>query len=233
MNQRPTVLRSTLVPAQLLGEVGSDDRVGSPDPVYQLGDPGQSAPYPTLLVAVSDDSGSVTGSGGNDPVAARYKEMERAFVSVSRAGVAREFGAVIHFDVGSDADVAPVRLTGRGLRRLRRGLRTPRGGAGSSELGPSLRRAVGLADSYQGYKTTLVVLSDFELLDPDPTAILSDLAVFPGEVHAVVLGGQPHIALLDERIAVTTVRPGDPPGAVARALFSSLVAHRPGSRASR
>ncbi|QQQ75454.1 hypothetical protein IOD16_30855 [Saccharothrix sp. 6-C] len=233
MNRRPTVLRSTLCPAQLLGGVSSGDRIGLPEPAYQLGDAGQPAPYPTLLIAVSDDSGSVTSSGGNDPVAARYKEMERAFVSVAQAGVAREFGAVVHFDVGGDADVAPVRLTGRGLRRLRRGLRTPQGGAGSSELGPSLRRAVGLADSYQGYKTTLVVLSDFELLDPDPRAILSDLAVFPGEVHAVVLGGQPHIALLDDRIAVTTVRPGDAPGAVARALFASLVAHRPGSLASK
>ncbi|MEV1116155.1 hypothetical protein AB0I91_13870 [Actinosynnema sp. NPDC049800] len=232
MNQRPTVLRSTLLPAQLLGEVGLGDRVGTPDPVYQLGDAGQPAPYPTLLIAVSDDSGSVTGSGGNDPVAARYREMERAFVSVTRAGVAREFGAVIHFDVGSDADVAPVRLIGRGLRRLRRGLRTPQSAAGSSELGPSLRRAAALANAYQDHETTLVVLSDFELLDPDPTATLSDLANFPGQVHAVVLGAQPRIALFDDRIAVTTVRPEDPPGAVARVLFSSLVAHRPGSRAS-
>jgi hypothetical protein len=77
----------------------------------------------------------------------------------------------------------------------------------------------------------LVVLSDFQLLDTDPAQVLLDLAAFPGQVHAVVLGVRVPAGVLDERITVTHIGRDDPHGAVARALFSSLTTHRPGSRA--
>src|SRR5690606_14948336 len=120
-------------------------------------------------------------------------------------------------------------VTRRGLTRLRSGLHVPPDGAGSSELGPSLRRAIGIADAHPDHAATLVVLSDFWLLDPEPSSVLSALAGFPGDVHAVVLGNCLGSRALDERIAVTHIERDDPPGAVARALFSSLVARRPGS----
>ncbi|MBV7699920.1 hypothetical protein [Streptomyces sp. TRM70350] len=98
-----------------------------------------------------------------------------------------------------------------------------------SELTPSLRRAVEIAEAHPEHAATLVVLSDFWLLDPDPPAVLAELATFPGDVHAVVLGNRLGARELDERITVTYIDRGDSPGAVARALFTSLVAHRPGS----
>jgi len=51
-------------------------------------------------------------------------------------------------------------------------------------------------------------------------------------VHAVVLGRHLPAGVLDERITVTPIDQDSRPGAVARALFSSLVTHRPGSQVS-
>ncbi|MBP5906439.1 hypothetical protein F3K40_12890 [Streptomyces sp. LBUM 1478] len=96
-------------------------------------------------------------------------------------------------------------------------------------MAPSLRRAIEIADAHPDHAATLVVLSDFWLLDPEPSSVLAELAGFPGDVHAVVLGNRLGSEMLDERITVTHVERDDPPGAVARALFSSLVARRPGS----
>jgi hypothetical protein len=71
-----------------------------------------------------------------------------------------------------------------------------------------------------------VVLSDFALLDADVEDVLAELATFPGDVHAVLLGSDASEHNFDPAIAVTPVQQDDPPGAVARALFSSLMTHR-------
>lgn len=193
---------------------------------YDLGNPGRPTAVPTLLIAVSDDSGSVIATGGSDPLANRYAEMDRAFSAIATRGSRRELAAVLHFDSPCDADVPPRPLTRRSLRALRRGLSAPTGRHGSSELGPSLRRATSLAQQRAKHKATLVVLSDFALLDADVAAVLAELAAFPGDVHAVLLGGDASEHNFDPSIAVTPVHQGDPPGAVARALFSSLMTHR-------
>jgi hypothetical protein len=184
---------------------------------------------PTLIVAISDDSGSVTGVGGSDPMSNRYEEMATAFSLVARRGSSHELGGVLHFDTPAPNDVPPLPIRRRTLPQLRRGLSLVPGATGSSELGPALRRAILLAEAHPRHESTLVVLSDFLLLDPDPGQALADLAAFPGSVHAVILGDFVRTDYFDDKVVVTRIRPDDPPGAVARALFTSLVTHRPGS----
>ncbi|OXM65336.1 hypothetical protein [Amycolatopsis vastitatis] len=222
--------------SHLLGLTGSANApaaaLESDEVFYQLGDPGDPSPIPTLLIAVFDDSGSVTGRGGNDPLSKRYAEAEHAFQVVAGRGSPRELGAVLHFDSPCRGDVAPVPLTRRGMTALRRGLRFPTDAVGSSSLESSLRQATQLTEGYPGHATTLVVLSDFLLLDTDPAQVLSDLVTFPGDVHAVVMGSQVPDGVLAGGITVTPVTCDSRPGAVAEALFSSLVTHRPDSSAA-
>ncbi|UJV42764.1 hypothetical protein CVT30_25600 [Streptomyces sp. AMCC400023] len=194
-----------------------------------LGSAGRPATVPTLLIANFDNSGSVTSPAGTDPLSNRFAEVAHAFSVVARRGARHELGAVLHFDSPSRGDVRPTPITRRGITRLHSGLHVPPDGAGTSELGPSLRRAIEIADAHPDHAATLVLLSDFWLLDPEPSSVLSELAGFPGDVHAVVLGSRLGSRALDEHITVTHIDRDDPPGAVARALFSSLVARRPGS----
>ncbi|MFK4102901.1 hypothetical protein ACI2L1_23005 [Streptomyces sp. NPDC019531] len=184
---------------------------------------------PTLLIAIFDDSGSVISPAGTDPLSNRYAEAARAFAAVARKGARHELGAVLHFDTPCSGDAGPVPITRRGLLTLRSGLRLPPDARGSSELEPSLRRATEMAEAYPDYTATLIVASDFLLMDAEPAQVLSELAAFPGQVHAVVLGARLPAGVLEERITMTRIRRDDPPGAVARALFSSMVIHRPGS----
>ncbi|MEC3979640.1 hypothetical protein [Amycolatopsis sp. H20-H5] len=187
---------------------------------------------PTLLIAVFDNSGSVTSPAGSDPLSNRFAEVAEAFRVVARKGSRHEQGVVLHFDTPTSGDVGPVPITRRGLLALRAGLRVPPDGAGSSELAPSLRRAVEIAEAYPDHVVTLVVLSDFQLFDPELDQVLGELGSFPGDVHAVILGTLMPAGVLDQRITVTHIGHDDPPGAVARALFASLTTHRPGSRPS-
>jgi hypothetical protein len=232
MNVLPTLLPSSLLPGRLLGTLATGEPIGPPDPSYRLGDPGWPAVAPTLIIPTLDSSGSVTSPIGTDPLSNRFVEMAHAFAVVARKGSRHELAAVLHFDTPSQSDVAPVPITRRGLVALRAGLRVPPDGAGSSELGPSLSRAVAIAEAHPDHAATLVVLSDFLLLDPNPTGALAELAAFPGDVHALVLGTRLPAGVLDERITVTHVGRDDPPGAVARALLASLTTHRPGSRSA-
>ncbi|WP_143446563.1 hypothetical protein [Kibdelosporangium aridum] len=183
---------------------------------------------PTLLIAIFDDSYSVTGSTGNDPLSNRYAEARRALTVVARRGSRRELAALLHFDTPR-GDVGPVSLTRNGMRRLSRSLCVPQGAAGSSELGPSLRRAAAFAESCPQHAATLVIFSDLLLLDRDPSRVFRGLEDFAGEVHLVVLGSCVTPAELDGQVSITHIDRSDSPGAVARALFASLVTHRPGS----
>lgn len=224
------LLPSSVLRPGLLGMRAPDAAIREPEPTYTLGSPGRPSPVPTLLIALFDNSGSVTSPGGTDPLSNRYAEVTRAFQTVARKGSRQELGAIVHFDTPSAGEVEPVPITRTGMLRLRSGLHPPSDGAGTSELGPSLHRALEIAEEHPGHEITLVVLSDFQLLDPEPGQVLSDLGAFPGSVHAVVLGGRLPAGVLDERITATHVNRESRPGAVARALFAGLVTHRPGSR---
>lgn len=227
------IVPTSLLPSRLLAPrlVAAPPRSQRQQPKvhYVLGRAGRPAEVPTLLIAVFDNSGSVICPTGTDPLSNRFAEVEQAFAAVVRKGARHELGAIIHFDTPSSAEVGPVPITRQGLPTLQSGLRIPPDGPGTSQLAPSLARARELAEAHPEYEVTLVVLSDFLLTDPDPTAVLSDLAAFPGAVHAVVLGTHLPAGVLDESITVTHIGRDDPPGAAARAIFTDLVAHRPGS----
>lgn len=221
---------SRLLPPRLVGAPASPRRSTPAIARFELGDPGRPSEVPTLLIAVFDNSGSVISPAGTDPLSNRFAEAAEAFRVVARKGSRQELGALLHFDTPTSGDVGPVPITKRGIAALRAGCRVPPDGAGSSELGPSLHRAIEIAETHPEHEATLVVLSDFLLLDPDPVQVLAKLATFPGQVHAVVLGSRLPADVLDKRITVTPIGRDDPPGAVARALFASLTTHRLGSR---
>lgn len=223
---------SELQPGRLLG-VGLQGAVPTlartTEPDFRLPNPGHPAAYPTLLIAVFDDSGSVSAPVGSDPLSGRYAEARHAFEAVARRGGPHELGMVVHFDTPSSGEVGPFPLTRRSALALRAGLRVPPDGLGISELGPSLERAQEVATTHADHAVTLVVFSDFLLLDPEPGPVLAALAAFPGDVHAVVLGTRLPAGLLPAPIRCTPITAGDPPGALAHALFSSLTTHRGGS----
>ncbi|WP_160050469.1 hypothetical protein [Nocardiopsis sp. FR4] len=225
-----TFLPIRLQPGRLLGPApaGGGDRPSAAG--FRLGSPGAPSLVPTLLICLFDNSGSVISPSGTDPLSNRFAEVEYAFAVVAKRAAPHELGAVLHFDSPCRGDVAPVALNRGGIAKLQGGLVVPGDGAGSSALLPSLRQAVKLTEGYPQHAATLAVLSDFSLLDANPTAALRELAMFPGEVHAVVLGGHLRSDAFDPRITVTHVQREDPPGAVARALFASLITHRRGGR---
>ena len=198
-----------------------------PGPI-RLPHPGRPAPFPTLLIAVFDDSGSVTSPVGSDPLSGRYEEARQAFQVIARRGSAHELGAVMHFDTPCSGDVGPLPILRRTMLVIRGGLQVPSDSAGSSELRASLHRAQELAAAHPEHRPTLVVFSDFQLFDTEPAAVLSELAAFPGDVHAVVLGGRLPDDVLDPNIQRTDIRQEDPRGALALALFGSLTLYRPG-----
>ncbi|MFD8943314.1 hypothetical protein [Streptomyces californicus] len=190
MNRTGSLRPSTLLGSRLLGSStpGTPARRARTD--YLLGSAGRPATVPTLLITDFDNSGSVTSPVGSDPLSNRFAEVAHAFSVVARRGARHELGVVLHFDTPSSGDVQPTPITRRGLARLRSGLHVPPDGAGTSELGPSLCRAVEIANAHPDHLATLVVLSDFWLLDPEPSVVLAGLTAFPGDVHAVVLGNR-------------------------------------------
>ncbi|WP_328995803.1 hypothetical protein OG394_14175 [Kribbella sp. NBC_01245] len=227
---RAELLKARLARAELRWTSGPSKRVRRNPITYTLGNPGRPAKEPTLLIVIADDSGSVIGPTGADPVSNRYEEARRAFEAVVRRGGKHELGAVHHFDTPTSGDVSPVPLTSAGLKQLDAGLRVPPDARGCSNLGPSLKAGIELAEAHPEHRATLVILSDFQLFDVDMDQVLTDLAEFPGDVHAVVLGGTQVDGLMHERIQISHASYTDSPGTVARAVFASLTTHRPGSR---
>lgn len=223
---RATLLSSQLLPSSLLGHDAPHRPTATPQ--LRLGNPGRCGEQPTLVISVSDDSASVTSPAGADPVSNRYAEAREAFRVVGRACRCRHcLGAVLHFDLVGGAPPTP--LARRLSSALEGALRMPPMAAGCSLLGPSLEEAFHLAEQHPEHQCSLLVLSDFALMDPDPAQVLSRLSTFPGDVHAVILGRPLPHRVLDLRIRVTPVTAEDEPGAVARAVFSTLTAHRVGT----
>jgi len=178
-----------------------------------------------MVVFVADDSGSVVG--GNDCVGRRYDEAHAVVAHMHRyCNCRRELAAVLHFDRATGFDAGPTRLDRKGVLRLGRGLQVPRGGIGSSELGPSLADAERIAEAYPTHHVVLCVLSDFELFDSDVDAVLKRLCDFPGTVHAIVLQSEPPPLLLRSGVQVTRIHWGSERGDAARAALGAFTAAR-------
>jgi hypothetical protein len=221
------LLPSRLAASTVIGVMA----VARTDPLttVTLGHPGACGDHPTLVTVIADDSLSVTSIAGADPVSNRYEEARLAFRAVARqCRCGQCFGAVVHFDLVGG--VKPTRLRKRGVAAIEPALRLPLCAAGTSLLEPSLDAAMDIAAEFPEHQRTLVVCSDFAMADPDPVVVIDKLAAYPGDVHALVLGARgAEIGTIDARIRVTPVSPNDPPGALARAVFASLITHRKGA----
>ena len=195
-----------------------------------LGTPGRCAHRPAVVIGVFDDSGSVTG--GNDAVGHRYDEMYFALAKVGRRCTCGKcLAAIIHFDVPTDADVAATPISRKGIEKVKDGLRVPSRPA-SSNLGPALDAAYGVANSYAGsHVVVLVVATDFELFDVDKAGVLQRLVDFPGDVHALVLNTEPPAVLTDHpATTVTKVDPRSAIGEVTKCVFATITRHRVGAK---
>lgn len=225
MNQ---LISSCLLDPAVLGTPAAPPgRRGARTPSIDLGDPGRCSDTPALVLANFDNSGSVACAGGSDPIGNRFAEARLAFDAVAkRCRCGNDLAALTTFDTPTSADVAPTTLRS-GLAVLEQGLRIPADGAGSSCLGPSLQAARRLIEDHPDHTGVLVVLSDFELFDGNVSAVLNDLCVFPGLVHAVVLRSVPPQQLVDDpNVIVTHISHGGAPGSVAKAVFAALTATR-------
>lgn len=216
-----------LPPSAVISEVrgGGLGRVPSATG-YRLGSPGRPPKLPCRHSLLFDNSGSVDGLGGNDPVRQRFTEAWQAIQLLARAGGTRTEVGITSFDVPFGL-VEPGPLDDHEhLAELRRNLRS--GTGGSSWLTQSLEIAIGWATARPDWTHVTTIFSDFELFDDDQ--IWARLASFPGDVHAVVLGAEPDPRLLSENVLITRVAANDPPGSVATALWSSLTTGRKGTR---
>lgn len=209
--------------------LGYSSPIAAGQPHLMVGDPGRCPGDASLTIAIFDDSGSVTGPAGSDPVSNRYAEARAAFDALARRCRCGQCqAAVLHFDLVGGA--GPLPLKRRVPGSLSQALTIPPDAVGCSLLGPSLAAAARIVDSATSVRNlSLIVFSDFQLFD-DLDRVLADMAGFPGEVHAVVLGANPDIGGLDSGITVTKLTANDPPGALGRALLRSLAHGRPGAR---
>lgn len=194
----------------------------------QLGWPGFDPAHPSLDILDFDHSGSVTAPGGTDPIGNRFREAERAINTVKKwTTTDRPKVAIIHFDQPStgNSGIVPL-LSTEATRRLRSSLCCPADGAGTSDLEPSLTEAEKIAAANSDHDVRLTIFSDFALTDRDPAAVFQRLKVFPGKVHAVVLGNPPPATLMEMNVMVTTIGHTDTPGTLARAVHRSLITTR-------
>lgn len=196
--------------------------------MLQLGWPGFDPVRPSLDIIDFDHSGSVTAPGGADPIGNRFREAERAINTVKKwTTTDRTKVAIIHFDQPSTGNSGIVPLVSADAKqRLRSSLCCPPHGAGSSDLEPSLAEAEKMAVAHSDHDVRLTIFSDFALTDHDPTAVFQRLKVFPGKVHAVVLGNPPPVMLMQTDVLITTIGHTDTPGTLARAMYRSLVTTR-------
>ncbi len=141
------------------------------------------------------------------------------------------FATILHFDTPAVTDVPPTSIRRKGLPALRSGLRVPPESIyGTSCLGPALDAAGRTAARYPDHHAVLVVMSDFELLDPDPDVVLDALCSFPGIVHTIVLRAKPPERLVaNGRVTITRISWDSPTGTVAEAIFTALTQLRRGA----
>lgn len=226
------ILPGGLRPASVLGVPPTAPK---PDKGHRirLGYPRRCPKTPTLNMYICDDSGSLYGPAGHDPLSNRYGEIRRALEAVARQCPCQEcLASIIHFDTPTTGCVEPTPLGRAGLRRLGTGLAVPHDAAGASLLGSSLAKAESLAAQYPEHRLVLTILTDWELFDDNLADLFSRLARFPGKVYAVALRNPLPPGLLDPAVQTVTITHHSPPGSLARATFDSLTIYRQGRELS-
>jgi len=181
--------------------------------------PAPRLPVDALFEIDLDESASVRR--GNDVVGRRHELLHIALTHlVARKSPGSWHVQISTFDVASPLDLPRTRLDKVGLGLARRALRSPSAGS-CSILGPSLRRAELRLAQFAG-PTLLVVLSDFELFDPDPDISLTNLAnTSATEAVAVSLNAPSPAALVESRVRTVHVDSGDPPNSLARVIIEA------------
>lgn len=194
----------------------------------RLGFPGYDPLRPCLHILLFDDSWSLASPNGNDPVAQRYREAEKAIRHIAGWTVtSRQRVATLHFDHPDGATGAQRLNSDKQLTALLDSLRMPPEAAGTSDLGPSLKAAHELAADHADEHVTLTVMTDWMLTDLDPSLPFADLRAFPGPVHAVALNAVPPLDLeAMPNVTLTHVASSDPPGMLAAAVAHSLTSTR-------
>ncbi|MHA7271206.1 vWA domain-containing protein [Arthrobacter sp. HLT1-20] len=193
----------------------------------RLGHLGHCPAVPTLTTFLPDDSGSLSGPTGNDPVSNRYAEARRALDALGRHCYCGNcLVAVVHFDTPTLGCIEPTPLTRDARQRLASGLEIPRDSAGTSYLGPSLAKAEELTANYPDHRSVLIILTDWALFDHDLASIYARIVAFSGTVFAVGLRSPVPDAVTGPNIRSITISADSPPGALARAVFEGLTVHR-------
>jgi hypothetical protein len=192
-------------------------------PRLVLPDVGTCPGHSVDLIALIDNSPSVTGPGGNDPLSNRISELQTAIRHIATScRCRRERISLVSFDCPSGATVLRQPLSRSGVRRLERALIRMPADPGSSSLGPSLEITEQIG-AVQG-SAMVVVFSDFLLTDDHPDDVLERIRNVEADKHVVVLGSQPPAVLeADATVTVSRVGPSSQPGAVARALTAAFI----------
>lgn len=166
------------------------------------------------MSVIFDPSASV--SGGNDVIGLRFELVSIALAHLaSRTSAHRWQVGISTFDEGSPNELALTRLDRKGLEAARRALLSSTSG-GSSVLGPSLRSAEANLYRFPGPRL-LVVLTDFELFDPNPHDVLVRLIDSSAQtVLAISLGNEPPDVLVRSRVRTARVIATDPPEILAQ-----------------
>lgn len=221
------LLPSRLQPPALLGDGVDAPPADGPAPaggprVPALPPLGPCLHQPVLLILLFDNSPAVADA--HDVVGNRFVEAAAALDQFRRrCQCRRELVAVRTFDLRTSSDAGPVHLDNEGWSRIRAALATPAdAGRSTSRMRKSVLAAEKLAQAHPKHRTTLVVCSDFELLDAFPNAVMERLSHFPGSVHALVLENEPPAALAAGRVRVHRITRDSQPGDVARAVIAAL-----------
>lgn len=225
----PLLQPSGLAPGGTLGAPSA------PADKIQLGWPGLDPLHDSLDILIFDDSGSITGEGGNDPIGNRYVEAREAVKVVGAWSTSpRQRVAVLHFDYPYVPMAGPHHLHQRGGRAgIAHALRVPLLRQGSSSLVPAIMAANKLTREEDAAEFRCTIFSDFELLDTNPSQPYEEIARFPGYVHAVVMNADPPAALLAiTNVTITRIETDSPPGMAAATLMHSLTTSRRGARRS-
>ncbi|KXP06894.1 VWA domain-containing protein [Tsukamurella tyrosinosolvens] len=199
-----------------------------PPSAIPLGPVGTCSGIPTLTILITDDSGSIALPGGADPISGRYRETGEAVRALSEACTCeQELFAVVHFDTPA-GDAGPVALSTESIDLVLDALKIPPGATGSSSVMPALQRALHLGGQHPDHALSLVLMTDFELTDADPGAVMETLTALPGSLVAIALGDESGVNTDTRYWGVSFT---DPPGSVGRAVMSALTIHRVGEEA--
>lgn len=228
-HQPTTVLLPSVgLPASLIAT--RDSRVAAPPGAKHaplvLPYPGPCPAHAVDVVAVFDNSASVSLPGGTDPLANRLAEARRAIGHMAAAcHCRRERVSLLSFDQPGRASVLRQPLSRCGVRRLYASLGRMPLELGSSDLGPALDSTEQITRRAPG-PMVVAVFSDFLLTDADPAHVLARFTGLDALRHAVVLGAQPPEALIRSDTAVSVITPASSPGAVAETLVAAFIAAR-------